>query len=136
MWKLVYFGKEYDISVKSLSDNLTVGINVKSVSDNLTEGTIPLQKDSKTDQTTSEDMETPTATPFSDEGPWMCRRKKQTPINQKWRFFMVNSNVNLDSNSFTIYHQNICGLKGKNRWTYQFYVSKLPPHLMSFWTSS
>ena len=28
------------------------------------------------------------------------------------KIFMVNNNVNLDSNSFTIYHQNICGLKG------------------------
>jgi len=26
---------------------------------------------------------------------------------------MVNDNVNLDSNLFTVYHQNICGLKGK-----------------------
>jgi len=26
---------------------------------------------------------------------------------------MVNSILNLDSNTFTIYHQNICGLKGK-----------------------
>jgi len=49
---------------------------------------------------------------------------------------MVNDNIKLDSNSFTIYHQNICGLKGKNRWTNQFYVFKLPLRLMSFWTSS
>jgi len=42
-----------------------------------------IQKDSKTDQTTSEDMETPTATPSSDEGPRMSRRNKKTPINQK-----------------------------------------------------
>ena len=26
---------------------------------------------------------------------------------------MVNDDINLDNNSFTIYHQNICGLKGK-----------------------
>ena len=25
---------------------------------------------------------------------------------------MVNDDINLDNNSFTIYHQNICGLKG------------------------
>jgi hypothetical protein len=68
--------------VLKLCDNLTEGINVKSVSDNLTEGTIPLQKDSKTDQT-SGDMETPTATPSSHEGPRMSRRKEKTPVNQK-----------------------------------------------------
>jgi hypothetical protein len=32
-------------------------VSVKSVSDNLTEDTIPLQEDSRTDQTTLEDME-------------------------------------------------------------------------------
>ena len=26
---------------------------------------------------------------------------------------MANDNINLDNNSFTIYYQNICGLKGK-----------------------
>jgi hypothetical protein len=26
---------------------------------------------------------------------------------------MVNDDINLDNSSFTIYHQNICGLKGK-----------------------
>jgi len=55
------------------------------VSDNLTEGTIPLQEYSKTDQTTSEDMETPTAIPSSDEGSRMSRRKrkKKKTDNQK-----------------------------------------------------
>ena len=53
------------------------------MSDNLTEGTIPLQADSKTDQTTLQDMETRTATPSLDEGPRMSKRKKKTPDNQK-----------------------------------------------------
>ena len=61
-------------------------ISAKSVSDNLTEDNISLQEDSKTDQTTLEDMEVPTATPSSDEGPRMSERKK-TPYNQKWRIF-------------------------------------------------
>ena len=26
---------------------------------------------------------------------------------------MVNNDINIDNNSFTIYHQNVCGLKGK-----------------------
>ena len=38
-----------DVSVKSVSDNLTEGIRVKSMSDNPTEGTIYLQEESKTD---------------------------------------------------------------------------------------
>jgi len=42
-----------------------------------------IQEVSKTDQTTSEDMETPTATPSSDEECRMSRRNKKTPINQK-----------------------------------------------------
>jgi hypothetical protein len=50
---------------------------------NLTEDTIPLQKDSKTDQTTLENMETPTDTPSSDEGPRTSKRKKKKPNNQK-----------------------------------------------------
>jgi hypothetical protein len=41
-------------------------VSIKSVSDNLTEGTIPLQEDSKTDQTTSENMKPPIAIPSSD----------------------------------------------------------------------
>ena len=44
-------------------------ISAKSVSDNETEDNISLQEDSKTDQTTLEDIEVPTATPSSDEGP-------------------------------------------------------------------
>ena len=78
--KISLFWKNgYDISVKSVSDNLTEGISVKSVSDNPTEGTISLQEDSKTDQITLEDMEVPTATPSSDEGPRMSKRKKKPP---------------------------------------------------------
>jgi hypothetical protein len=42
-----------------------------------------IQENSKTDKTTSELMETLTATPSSDEGPRMSRRNKKTPINQK-----------------------------------------------------
>jgi hypothetical protein len=57
------------------------------VSDNLTEGTIPLQEDSKTYQTTSEDMETPTAIPSSDEGPRMSRRRKKNPRQPKVKIF-------------------------------------------------
>jgi hypothetical protein len=57
------------------------------VSDNLTEGTIPLQEYSKTDQTTSEDMETPTAIPSSDEGSRMSRRKKKKTRQPKVKIF-------------------------------------------------
>jgi hypothetical protein len=90
--KISLFWKNgYDVSVKSVSDNLTEVISVKS------------------DQTTLEDMEMPTATPSLDEGPRMSKRKKKPPTT-KSEFFMVNDNVKLDSNSFTIYHQNICGL--------------------------
>jgi len=46
-------------------------ISAKSVSDNQTEDNISLQEDSKIDQTTLEDIEVPTATPSSDEGPRM-----------------------------------------------------------------
>jgi len=44
---------------------------------------------------------------------------------------MVNNNYNLDSNSFTIYHQNICGLKGKVR---KLISSMSPnfPHILCF----
>ena len=44
---------------------------------------------------------------------------------------MVNDNVNLDSNSLTIYHQNICGLKGK---TDELISSMSPnlPHILCF----
>ena len=48
--KISLFWKNgYDITVKSVSDNLTEGISVKSMSDNPTEGTIYLQEESKTD---------------------------------------------------------------------------------------
>ena len=78
--KISLFWKNgYDRSVKSVSDNLTEGISVKSVSDNPTEGTISLQEDSKTDQITLEDMEIPTATPSSDEGLRISKRKKKPP---------------------------------------------------------
>jgi hypothetical protein len=53
------------------------------VSDNLIEDTIPLQEESKTDQTTLEDMEMPTATPSLDEGPRMSKRKKKTPTTKR-----------------------------------------------------
>jgi hypothetical protein len=62
-------------------------ISVKSVSDNLTEGTISLQENSKTDQTTLENMEVPTATPSSDEGPRMSKRKKK-PLTTKSENFL------------------------------------------------
>jgi len=75
----LYWKSGRDISVKSVSDNLTEGISVKSVSDNPTEDTFSLQEDSKTDQITLEDMEVPTATPSSDEGPRMSKRKKKPP---------------------------------------------------------
>ena len=44
---------------------------------------------------------------------------------------MVNDNSNLDSNSLTIYHQNICGLKGK---TDELISSMSPnlPHILCF----
>jgi hypothetical protein len=86
---------------------------VLKVSDNLTGDTIPLQEDSKTDQITLENMETPTNTPSSDEGPRTSKRKKKPPTTKNENFFMVNDHINIDNNSFTIYHQNICGLKGK-----------------------
>ena len=63
----------YDISAKSVSNNLTV--------DNTS-----LQEDSKTDQTTLEDMEVSTATPSSDAGPRMSKRKKKPPTTKSEDF--------------------------------------------------
>jgi hypothetical protein len=74
--KISLFWKNgYDISVKSVSDNLTEGICVKNVSDN------PI-----TDQITIEDMEVPTATPSSDEGPRISKRKKKPPTTKSEDF--------------------------------------------------
>ena len=86
------FKNGFDISVKSASDNQTEIISAEIVSGNLTENTIPLQKDSNNDQTALEDMEVPTATPSSDEGPRMSKRKKNRPTTKSedflWR--MIN----------------------------------------------
>ena len=109
-----------------------IGVSVKSVSDNPTEDTISLQEDSKTDQITLVDMEVPTATPSSDEGPRMSKRKKKPPTTKSEDFFMVNDNFNVDSNSLTIYHQNICGLEGKTDELISSTSPKPPPHLMLF----
>jgi hypothetical protein len=51
--------QKQNVKNKSVSDNPIEGISVKSVSDNLTGGTTPLQEDSKTDQITLENTETP-----------------------------------------------------------------------------
>jgi hypothetical protein len=56
------------------------------VSDNLTEDKISLQNDSKTNQTALEDMEAPTATLSSDEGPRMSKRKKKPPSTKSEDF--------------------------------------------------
>jgi hypothetical protein len=53
-------------------------ISAKSVSDDLTEDNIFLQEDSNTAQTALEDMEVPTATLSPDEGPRMSKRKKKS----------------------------------------------------------
>jgi hypothetical protein len=87
--KISLFWKNgYDISVKSVSDNLTGGTSVKSVSDNPTEGTISLQEDSKTDQLTLEDMEVPIVAPSPGEGPRMSKRKKK-PLTTKSEDFLL-----------------------------------------------
>jgi len=108
--------QKHNVKNKSVSDNPTEGISVKSVSDNLTGGTtplqedsktdqitlentetpidtpnltedtIPLQEDSKTDQTTLENMETPTDTLSSDEGPRTSKRKKKPPTTKSEDF--------------------------------------------------
>ena len=111
-------------------------ISAKSVSDNQTEDNISLQEDSKTDQATLEDIEVPTATPSSDEGPRMSKRKKKPPTTKSEDFFMVNDNYNLDSNSFTLYHQNICGLKGKVGELISSMSPNFPHNFMFFRTSS
>jgi hypothetical protein len=59
---------------------------LKSVNDNPTEGTISLQDDSKTDQITLEDTEVPTATPSSNKGPSMSKRKKKLPSTKSEDF--------------------------------------------------
>jgi hypothetical protein len=51
---------------------------------NLTEDTFPLQEDSKTDQTTLENMETPS----SNEGPRTSNRKKKKPRQPKSKDFL------------------------------------------------
>ena len=58
------------------------------MSGNLTENTIPLQKDSNNDQTALENMEMPTATPSSDEGPRMSKRKKKPSTTKTEDFFL------------------------------------------------
>ena len=75
-----------DRSVKSASDKQTEIISAGNVSGNLTENSIPLQKDSNNDQTAIEDMEVPTATPSSDEGPRMSKRKKKPPTTKSEDF--------------------------------------------------
>jgi hypothetical protein len=77
--------QKQNVKSKSVSDNPIEGISVKSVSNNLTGGTIPLQEDSKTDQTTLENIETPTNTPSSDERPRTFKKKKK-PTTIKRRF--------------------------------------------------
>ena len=54
--------------------------------------TISLQEDTKTYQITLEDMEVPTATPSSDEGPRISKREKKPPVTKSEDFFMVNDN--------------------------------------------
>jgi hypothetical protein len=54
-------------------------LSAKSVSDNPTE-------DSKTDQTTLEYLEVSTATPSSDAGPRMSKRKKKPPTTKSENF--------------------------------------------------
>jgi hypothetical protein len=106
-------------------------ISAKSVSDNITEENISIHVDSKTDQTTLEDMEVPAATPSPDKGPRISKRKKKPPTSKREDFFMVNNNLNLGSNSLTIYHQNICGLKSN---TGELISSLSPnfPHILCF----
>jgi hypothetical protein len=58
-------------------------------------------------------MKAPTATPSLDEELRVSKRKKKPPTTKNTDFFMVNNTHYLDSNSFTIFHQNICGLKSK-----------------------
>ena len=62
------------------------------MSGNLTENTIPLQKDFNNDQTSLEDMEVPTATPSSDKGPRMSKRKRKPPTSKSEDFLwgMIN----------------------------------------------
>jgi hypothetical protein len=60
-------------------------VSAKSVSDNSTED-ISLQEDSKTDQTTLEYVEVSTATPSSDAGPRMSKRKKKPPTTKSENF--------------------------------------------------
>ena len=68
----------------STSTEVSTGydIIVKSVSDNPTEGTISLQEDCKSDEITLEDMEVPTATLSSGEGPRMSKGKKKPPTTK------------------------------------------------------
>ena len=48
--------------------------------------TSPYKKTPKTDQTTLEDIEVPTATPSSEEGPMMSKRKKKPPTTKSEDF--------------------------------------------------
>jgi len=61
-------------------------ISAKSVSDNLTEDNISLQEDSNTDQTALQELEVPTATLSPDEGPRMSKRKKKLPTTKSEDF--------------------------------------------------
>ena len=47
------------------------------------------------------------------KGPEHLKGRKKPLTTKSEDFFMVNDDINLDNNSFAVYHQNICGLKGK-----------------------
>jgi len=61
-------------------------ISAKSVSDNLVEDNISLQQNPKMDYTTLEDMKVPIDTPSQDEGPRMSKRKKKPPTTKSGDF--------------------------------------------------
>jgi len=74
----LFWKNGYDISVESLSDNQAKNKSVTNANGNSTETAIPLQTDSKADQTASEDI--------SDEEPRMSKRKKKPPTTKSEDF--------------------------------------------------
>jgi hypothetical protein len=82
----LFWKNGYDISVESVSDNQAKNKSVTNANGNSTETAIPLQTDSKADQTASEGMETPTTTPSSDKEPRMSKRKKKPPTTNSEDF--------------------------------------------------
>jgi len=101
-----------------------------SASDSSNEDNIILQEDLKATTSTTVSMEALTEDAAQDKliykRPRTTKRQKKPPTIKSDDFFMVKDNQMLGSNSITIFHQNIFGLRGK---TDEFISSMSPDFL-------